>query len=173
MRTIVHVTTLGIFVLGAASCTSPLATVEEYDLGEKVDEEHRVVVPPSITRKIVDIERNPLEDDRSQHLWSDVNELLAADNIDLDGDGVQDWLVYPAKYTPTFFGAHSIACWAFKGEKNGNHRLVLEGRHDLIRILRSTTKGMRDIELEYWAAEREVYRYVFNGSEYELQPRRP
>jgi len=128
---------------------------------------HKQSAPRSIVATVVAREKAGLEDDKRQQLWSDEAGLLAVLPLDLDSDGIGDFLVYPTHHLPTFCGAHSIACWVFKGQKDGNHRLVLSGRHDEVHILETKTNGMRDIDLVYGMI-RTFYKYRYNGREYQL-----
>jgi hypothetical protein len=138
----------------------------EYDLGRLMGLKHKQPAPPSIVAAIVAREKAGLKEDKVMHPWASDEDLLAVLPLDLNSDGIQDFLVYPRRYLLTFCGAHSVACWLFKGGKDGKHRLVLSGRQDAVRIMKTKTNGMRDIELVYWSAMEEVRTFHYDGKKY-------
>jgi hypothetical protein len=152
-------------MLFLASCTAT-AEPREYSLSELVDLPHKQPAPPDIVVRIVALEKQGLDDDRRQQLWTDESTLLSVVPVNLRDDGPTDYLVFPTQYLPTFFGIHSIACWVFKGNADGTHELILVGRHDEVRIREHKTNGFRDIDLVYGAAEEEVRSFQYNGSRY-------
>lgn len=148
------------------STASSPETATLYYLEKLVNGEKKQPAPPEIVSQVVGLEREGLEDDRSQNLWSDKSQLLAVIPIHLNSDGVVDYLVYPARYLPTFYGAHAIACWVFKGGPGKTYALVLAGRHDAVRILPHRTNGLADIDLIYWSAAEEVTSFRYDGHHY-------
>ncbi|MFH1025003.1 MAG: hypothetical protein V1809_16605 [Planctomycetota bacterium] len=132
-------------------------------LEDLMNAKNKQMAPPEIVAQVFEIEREGLEDDRKQDLWSDESSLIAVLPIQLDPDGVTDYLAYPVRYLPTFCGAHSISCWVFKGRPGEKFDLVLAGRHDAARLLPRRTSGCRDIDLVYWSGEEEVYSYRYDG----------
>ncbi|MBI5725383.1 MAG: hypothetical protein HZA50_15610 [Planctomycetes bacterium] len=145
----------------------PPHTPTTYNLVELEQMKEKQVAPPAIVAKVVSLNKKELDDDKRQHLWTEESELLAVVPINLDDDGITDYLVYPAFYLPAFHGAHSIACWIFRGGLNSTYALMLEGRHDAVIVLPDKTNGLRGIDLIYWAGQKEVCRYKYDGQIYQ------
>ena len=91
--------------------------------------------------------------------WALQSHLLAVVPIDLDDDGAQDFLVYPARFCSAIFGAHAVPFWIVKCEKDGGHRVVLSGADDAVRFLKTRTNGLRDIDVIYGLEEPQEYKY--------------
>jgi hypothetical protein len=156
--------------LALSSCTA-IDEPRTYSLGDLMEAKDKTKAPRSIVAQVVAMEDYGLKDDKRQHLWSDESSLLSAVPVNLNDDGVPDYLVYPSAYLPTFCGAHSIACWVFKGNRDGTYDLVLAGRHDEVRIHEHKTNGFRDIDLVYGAATEEIYSHQYDGRRYVRQDR--
>ncbi len=147
-----------------AGC-SPTREEIRFDLGELMASGDKHPAPPGIVAQILAANREELEDDKSQGIWSEEYPLVGAVAINLNDDGITDYLVYPCFYSPTFCGAHSIECWIFKGNRNGTYDLVLEGRHDEVRIMPHKTNGFYDIELIY-GVFLEKTKFKYDGHRY-------
>lgn len=74
---------------------------------------------------------------------------FAAVRISINTGKSDVYLVFPSKYCPTFFGAHSISFWILRHQNNGNYENLYSGKSDGIKILKTKTNDFNDIQSWY------------------------
>jgi hypothetical protein len=162
---------LFVAMLLQSGCATPAKYPIEFHLMDLEGAKNRRLALPQIASQIIAENKEALEDDRAQGLWAEANSLFAMVPLNLADDGITDYLVYPAEYLPSMSGAHSIACWVFKGHRNGDFELVAHAQMDDVRILPHKTNGFRDIDLVYYdGGGAEVYSFRYDGRHYQKLP---
>ena len=78
----------------------------------------------------------------------EIESFFAAVQIQLR-EGKEIYLVFPSKYCPEFFGAHSIPFWIMERNADGSYRELLSSAEDVVEIRDRRTNGYRDVALQY------------------------
>jgi len=143
---------------------------EEYHLEQQVMQQSKQPAPPAISEAILAPMRTELEAQRREGLWDgSMEHLIAVIPIDLNRDGIADYLAIPDHLIPDFHGAHAIRFWVFAGQAEGGFRLMLSGQEDSVRLSRTMSHGYRDVVGIYNQEIGNLWRY--DGQSYQRQER--
>ena len=94
---------------------------------------------------------------------NDIEEFFAAARIDVGLKGTTTYLVFPTKYCPEFFGAHTVPFWLMRRAHDGTYETLFSDATDEIRILDTRSHRYRDISLKYGFDDPVVYRFDGEG----------
>lgn len=129
-----------------------------------------VKLPPDVFQKLAEYDDGQLEKCKQNEFLRQSNDTnyFAASKINLDGDRQTDLIVQAQ--TPCFMGANNTTFWIFTGnvQKSASaYALVFDVAADFLKILRTSTKGFRDIETaSHTAVELYTIRWKFDGQKY-------
>ena len=140
----------------------PLAThaSDVYWFSQLVENAAKYGAPTELQSVMALAETKELLECQAERKLSDgqIHEYFSAIRLDLNGDGIADYLVFPSAYCFTYFGMHSTAFWLLLGQPNGGFKRVFEGRQDGVEILDTRHHGLKDFKTRY-GNESELYRY--------------
>lgn len=138
---------------------------EVYWFNQLVESAAQHVAPTAVQSVMAGAEKDRLLECQTERKISNaqIHEYFSAIPIDLNGDSITDYLVFPSIYCFTYFGMHSTEFWLLLGQPNGEFKRVLVGRQDGLEVLASRHGGLRDVKLRY-GNESELYH--FGGKKY-------
>ena len=137
-------------------------------LWELVEGQSKTAAPASIQAVLANAERSRLADCISERTYHEdvLRTYFAAVPLPL-AKASSTYLVYPSSPCTEFFGAHSVEFWLVEDHPDGNISILFNGRQDGLSVLRTSTRGHRDISLHYGSEESALR---FNGQRYVVVP---
>lgn len=145
----------------------PAQAAESYWFEPLTENAVKHVAPAKVQEFMATALRKDLEECRDERRLQEaqIAKYFSAIALDLNADGMTDYLVFPSALCFTFFGMHSVAYWVTVGQSGGGFKILLSGRQDGIEILKTKSRGLPDIK-SFYGQEVQLYRY--DGKAYRL-----
>lgn len=127
-----------------------------------------VKIPENVLKQLGEYDDRQLEQCQQDEFSRKANaaEHFAASKINLNGDQWLDLIVQAQ--THCFMGAHNTTFWIFTGKSETTYELTFDIAVDFLEILKTSTKGYRDIETaSHTAVELYSVRWKFDSQKYQ------
>jgi hypothetical protein len=123
------------------------------------------LAPIELRKHLAVSNRDSLLRCKAEKRWGleEIGSFFAAVQIQLR-QGSETYLVFPSRYCPEFFGAHSIPFWIMERNVDGTYRQLFWSAEDVVQISDRRTNGYRDLLLQYGFDPPRTAR--FNGQAY-------